>query len=369
MTPQRRAPRFSTLTSGVAFAALGLLGHVGVVSPSPGSDPDSRAAGALLERAADPSPADAAGEGDASPAAPIDSLLPCRAAILVEGDTGAVLYAQNADATLPPASLAKMALQIVVFRELVKGHATLSDSVVASANAATMGGSQVFLEEGEKQTLESLLEAVVIVSANDAAVAIAEHFSGSEAEFAARMNETAEELGCTHTHFVNVHGLDLARQGQNGTSARDMACLARALLDYPYALTLASTRRAPFRGGEFWLESTNEMLGRYEGLDGLKTGFTTRSGGCFCATASRGGRRLVSVVMGAGPGRERFHITRKLLDAGFAEEGRAPIDLARAKASLAGSRGAARTVSAPDSGSGSWYPVPSRGSASSDLRE
>jgi D-alanyl-D-alanine carboxypeptidase (penicillin-binding protein 5/6) len=292
-------------------------------------------------------------------AAAIDSL-PCRAAILVEAETGAVLYEQNADSIVPPASLAKMALQIVVFRELEEGRATLSDSVVTSANASTMGGSQVFLKEGEKQTLKSLLEAVVIVSANDAAVAIAEHFSGSEAEFAARMNEAARELGCTRTHFVNVHGLDLVHQGQNGTSARDMACLAQALLGYPYALSLASIRRAPFRDGEFWLESTNEMLERYQGLDGLKTGFTARSGGCFCATASRNGRRLVSVVMGAGPGNERFRITRELLDAGFAR--RPPIDLARG-------REAVPSLSPSDSARGSLHRLSSRASASSDPRE
>jgi D-alanyl-D-alanine carboxypeptidase (penicillin-binding protein 5/6) len=246
--------------------------------------------------------------------------LPCAATILVEAQTGTVLYEQDADEPRSPASLVKMMLQHIVFRDIEEGRITLADSVETSANASTMGGSQVFLKHGEKQPLGALLQAVAISSANDAAMAIAEHVAGTEEAFVARMNSEAKRLGCTGTRFTNVHGLDLWGRSMNVTTARDVATIARALVEHEHALNLSSTWRTPFRDGAFWLDNTNRLLRKYggvEGLDGLKTGYTWRAGGCFCGTAIRDGVRLVSVVMGARPGKARFLITRDLLEAAF----------------------------------------------------
>jgi D-alanyl-D-alanine carboxypeptidase (penicillin-binding protein 5/6) len=244
--------------------------------------------------------------------------LPCESAILVEAQTGAVLFAQNADAPRPPASLVKMLLQLVVFERIEKGDIAITDPVTASRHASTMGGSQVFLKEGELQPLESLLQAIAICSANDAAVAVAEHLAGTEQACVALLNERAKELGCTGTVLANVHGLDLPGAPRNRSTARDLARIGSALVNHPSALELATTRRAPFRGGEFWLDTTNLLLGRVDGLDGIKTGYTRRAGGCFCGTVERDGVRFVSVVLGAPPGRARFALTRSLVERAFA---------------------------------------------------
>jgi D-alanyl-D-alanine carboxypeptidase (penicillin-binding protein 5/6) len=246
--------------------------------------------------------------------------IPCRAGILVEAETGAVLWSHEADARRGPASLVKMMLMLETLRDVAAGKVALSDSITTSANASTMGGSQVFLKHGEVQTLQALLEAVGIASANDAAMAIAEHLEGSEEAFVKRMNAAAKELGCTQTEFVNVHGLDLRGQGRNDTSARDLARIARELVRYDEALRISSTWRKPFRGGEFWLDNTNKLLREFDGLDGLKTGWTPRAGGCFVGTAKRDGVRLIAVILAAQPGRERFEVTADLLEAGYAAE-------------------------------------------------
>jgi D-alanyl-D-alanine carboxypeptidase (penicillin-binding protein 5/6) len=251
--------------------------------------------------------------------------LACASALLVEAETGRVLWEQNADAPRSPASLVKMVLELVVFRELEAGRLALGDSVTTSANASTMGGSQVYLKHGEVQTVAALLDAIVLASANDAAMAIAEHIAGTEAAFVDLMNAEADRLGCRGTRFANVHGLDLRRDSRNVTTARDTALIARALIERPLALELASTWRKPFRGGEFWLDNTNKLLRRYgglEGYDGLKTGYTPRAGGCLAGTAERDGVRLVSVILGARPGHPRFHITKKLLERGFVSKPR-----------------------------------------------
>jgi D-alanyl-D-alanine carboxypeptidase (penicillin-binding protein 5/6) len=257
-----------------------------------------------------------AGAPQVAPAA-VAAPVPCASAILMDAQTGTILFEQDADLERAPASLAKMLTLLIVLEELESGLLGLDDVVVTSRNAATMGGSQVYLQEGEYQTVRSLLQALVIASANDAAVALAEHLAGSEDAFVERMNRRVEALGCQRTRFVNAHGLDLRRQEQAITSARDLALIARTLLRFPLTRELASTPRAPFRGGSFWLENTNHLLGRMDGLDGLKTGSTPRAGACLCATAERDGRRLVSVVLGAS-GVSRFGLTRRLLEAGFA---------------------------------------------------
>lgn len=243
-----------------------------------------------------------------------------KAAILLEAETGTVLFEQNADAVRGPASLVKMMLQLLVFEDVAAGKVGWDQEIEASANASTMGGSQVFLKQGEKQTLAALIDAVAIASANDASMAIAEHLAGDEASFVRRMNERAAELGCENTTFVNVHGLDLRRQGRNVTTARDLGRIAAALVRHDGALEVASTWRKPFRGGEFWLDNTNKLLRKFDGLDGLKTGWTPRAGGCFVGTAERDEVRLVAVVLAAGSGRSRFQVAAKLLDAGFDAE-------------------------------------------------
>jgi len=244
--------------------------------------------------------------------------LSCTSAILVEAETGTVLWEKNATARRVPASLVKMMLELVVLEDVEAGRLSLADSVTTSANASTMGGSQVFLRHGESQTLESLMHAVGIASANDAAMAIAEHIAGSEAAFVERMNERARELGCEQTTFGNVHGLDLRKDDQNWTSARDLSRIACELVKYPEAISISSTWREPFRGGAFWLDNTNKLLKRFDGLDGLKTGWTPRAGGCFVGTAVRDRVRLVAVVLDSKPGRARFDVTARLLEAGYA---------------------------------------------------
>lgn len=243
--------------------------------------------------------------------------LPCTSALLMEADTGAVLYAQNADAPRGPASLVKMMLLLVAYEALDRGELALDTKVRVSRNASTMGGSQVFLAEGETRTVADLLDAIAIASANDASMALAEHLAGGEKACVARMNERAKELGCRTTHFDNVHGLDLKGQ-RNVTSARDLARIARALVKHPRALQVSSTRRKKFRGEDFWLDNTNHLLGRFEGLDGLKTGWTPRAGGCFVATAERNGVRFIGVILAAVPGPSRFKVAARLLEAGYA---------------------------------------------------
>jgi D-alanyl-D-alanine carboxypeptidase (penicillin-binding protein 5/6) len=233
-----------------------------------------------------------------------------------------VLYAQNPDEPRQPASLVKMMLQLLVYEDIAAGRIRLSDEICASKNAATMGGSQVFLQQGETRTLADLLDAVAIASANDASMAIAEHVAGSESAFVERMNEEARSLGCTRTHFVNVHGLDLSNQPKNVTSARDLATIACALVRFPRALQVSSTKTKAFRGGGFQLDNTNKLLGRFRGLDGLKTGWTPRAGGCFVATAQRDGVRLIGVVLAADPGLSRFRVAQRLLEAGYSRNPR-----------------------------------------------
>jgi D-alanyl-D-alanine carboxypeptidase (penicillin-binding protein 5/6) len=288
----------------LSAAALSFLPACDDVSPAAGAEEQPSASRPRIERCL---------------LAPLDMKpLPCESAVLVEAQTGVVLYAQNPDTPRPPASLVKMLLQLVVFERIDAGEIAITDSVAASRHASTMGGSQVFLKQGEVQPLKALLQAIAICSANDAAVAVAEHLAGTEEACVALLNERARQLGCTGTVLANVHGLDLRGSPRNRSTARDLARIGRALVDHPLALELAGTRRAPFRGGEFWLDTTNLLLGKYEGLDGLKTGYTPRAGGCFCGTVEREGVRFVSVVLGAPPGRARFELTRSLLERVFA---------------------------------------------------
>ena len=252
---------------------------------------------------------------------------PYAAALLLEAESGTVLFAHHPDVRRSPASTQKLVLELVVLELVKAGKISLADSVSVSRRAARTGGSQVFLKRGEVFTLGELMEAVAISSANDACVAIAEHISGSTAGFVELMNERAQSLGMHDTRVVNVHGLDNTPVGKgNLSTARDLSKIARALiLAHPEALQWSSTRRKPFRNGKFMLRATNRLLGRFQGLDGLKTGYTRRAGSCLVSTATRHNMRLISVILGASSTSVRNRETRRLLSWGFNNFSRVPI--------------------------------------------
>jgi len=239
------------------------------------------------------------------------------AAVLLEPKTNTILYEQNAHDRHAPASIVKMTLELVVMREVEAGRLSLADSIRASAHASKMGGSQVYLAEGEVFTLEEMLQAITIASANDACAAVAEHIAGTTDGFVRMMNQEVEALGLKDTHYINVHGLDDEPGEGNYSSAYDIAQIGRELVRYPHILDWSSTVEAPFRGGEFRLQNTNKLLGHFPGLDGIKTGYTAKAGFCLCASAERDSLRLISVIMGADSNKHRFSETARLLGAGF----------------------------------------------------
>ena len=248
----------------------------------------------------------------------IDDDAPFAAAVLIEADTGTILLEHNAHTPHSPASTQKLLLQLVILDAVAEGRLSLSDSVYTSAWASKMGGSQVFLKQGEVFTLGELMESISIVSANDACVAVAEHFAGTSEEFVRSMNDKAAQLECSETHCVNVHGLDDTPRGEgNRTSAFDLSQIARTLLVHPQVLAWSSIRYKPFRDGTFTLYTTNKLLGKVPGLDGLKTGYTERAGYCLVATAQRRKMRLISVILGAKSERHRQDQTKRLLNWGF----------------------------------------------------
>ncbi|HET9887438.1 MAG TPA: D-alanyl-D-alanine carboxypeptidase family protein [bacterium] len=246
----------------------------------------------------------------------IDSLA-CAAAILVEARTGAVLYEQNADVVRAPASLVKMMLETLILEDVARGDLSLDDSVFVSKHAVDVGGARIGLVAGERVPLGTLLESIAVVSANDCAIAAAEHAAGSEEKFVERMNARAAALGCEHTKFSNCHGLDFPGYPGSESTARDLSKIARVLIEQPDALRIASLRETMRRKDALLSKTTNELLETMEGVDGLKTGFTTKAGGCFCGTIERGGVRFVSVVLGAAPGSQRFDMTRTLFERAY----------------------------------------------------
>jgi D-alanyl-D-alanine carboxypeptidase (penicillin-binding protein 5/6) len=243
--------------------------------------------------------------------------LPCVSAILIEPRTNQILHEQNARARRAPASIAKMTLELVVMNEVAAGRLSLDDTVRVSPWASKIGGSQVFLADGEAFPLGELMKAIAIHSANDACVAVAEHLAGNSDGFVRLMNQEVEALGLTDTRYVNVHGLDDEPGEGNYTTAYDISQIGRKLIEYPHILDWSSTVEAPFRGGSFLLQNTNKLVGRFSGLDGLKTGYTVKAGFCLCATAERNGFRLLSVILGADSNHNRFEETASLLAAGF----------------------------------------------------
>lgn len=242
-------------------------------------------------------------------------------AILMEMTTGTVLYEKDADTARPPASVTKVMTMLLIFDALAEGKIQLEDKVTTSEYASSMGGSQVFLETGEKQTVETLLKCISIASANDACVAMAEYISGNEEEFVRQMNLRAEGLGMKHTHFVNCNGLDA--EGHE-TSARDIALMSRELLlKYPEihnycTIWMENITHTTSKGSsEFGLTNTNKLIRQYEYATGLKTGSTGKAKFCVSATAEKNGVSLIAVIMGAEDSKARFKDTVTLLNYGF----------------------------------------------------
>ena len=238
--------------------------------------------------------------------------------ILIEAKTGTVLYEKDADTPRPPASVTKVMTMLLVMEALDSGKIKYEDTVTVSEYAANMGGSQVYLEAGERMTVHELLKCVVVSSANDAAVALAEYISGSEEGFVAEMNKRATELGMTRTVFENTNGLDDTAQN-HVTTARDIAIMSAELITkHPKILEYSSIWMDSIRGGEFGLTNTNRLIRFYNGANGLKTGSTAKAGFCISASAERDGMQLICVVMAASTRDSRNEIAKKLLDFGFA---------------------------------------------------
>ncbi len=241
-----------------------------------------------------------------------------RSYILMEASTGLVMLEENADEALPPASVTKIMTLLLVMEAVAEGRIGWDDTVTTSEYAASMGGSQVFLEPGEQMSVSEMVKCVVVSSANDAAVALAEAVSGSEEAFVKRMNERAAELGMKNTVFFNTNGLDDDADG-HVTSARDIAIMSRELITkHPQILEYSSIWMDTIRGGAFGLTNTNRLIRFYNGANGLKTGSTSKAKFCISATAKRDGMQLIAVVMASPSRDDRNETAKKLLDFGFA---------------------------------------------------
>jgi len=229
-----------------------------------------------------------------------------KAYLVMEGNSGKVLEEENAHEKRAPASMVKLMVADIVMEKLTRGEIHLTDKITASKAASKIGGSQVYLKEGEEFTLEELMQAMMIHSANDAAYAIAEFISGNVDEFVALMNEKVKDLKMSDTEFHSVHGLPPAKdQKEDLTSCYDMAILARELVKYPKLMEWTSTKQGEFRGGKFVLTNTNKLLTKMPEVDGLKTGYYRSTGFNITATAKKGNLRLIVVVMGSSTGKLR----------------------------------------------------------------
>lgn len=246
-----------------------------------------------------------------------------KSAVLMEPNTGKVLYESNADEKLSPASITKIMSLLLVMEALDRGDITLETVVTASEHACSMGGSQIWLEPGETMTVDELLKAAVIASANDACVALGEQIAGSEEGFVAMMNERAKELGMTNTNFVNCTGLDA--EGHL-TSAYDVAVMSSELIKHDTIKNYSTVWMDTLRGGKSELVNTNRLVRFYEGATGLKTGTTATAKYCLAATAERNGLELVAVVMAGETTNDRFNGAKKLLDYGFANYNFSAVD-------------------------------------------
>ena len=238
--------------------------------------------------------------------------------ILIEANSGKILFEKNKDKQVSVASMTKMVAQIIIFEELEKGSISLEDIVTVSHNASSFGGSQIYLETGEKISVLDLLKGISVASGNDATVAMAEYISGTEEKFVERMNATVKKMGLKHTHFKNCTGLD---EKDHYSSSYDMSFIARELiLKHPDVLKYSSIYEDYLRQNtenKFWLVNTNKLIHFYDGADGLKTGHTDDAGYCLAATAKRGDLRLIGIVLGEKDSKVRNQEMMELLDYGF----------------------------------------------------
>ena len=240
-----------------------------------------------------------------------------KSAVLMNANTGKILFEYNADDALPPASVTKVMTLLLVFEALDNGVIKLSDMVSTSEHAASMGGSQIYLEPGEQMSVDELIKSVVVSSANDAAASLAEYVSGSESAFVAAMNKRAKELGMNNTNFENTNGLDDTSEN-HVTSARDIAIMSRELMKHEKIFDYTTIWMDTVRNGTFGLSNTNRLLRTYKGCTGLKTGSTAKAKFCISATAKRDGLSLIAVIMGSPTRDDRNALAAKLLDFGFA---------------------------------------------------
>lgn len=242
-----------------------------------------------------------------------------KSAILIEQATGKVLYSKNSHEELPPASMTKIMTMLLIMEALDKGEIKMDEKVRTSEYAASMGGSQIFLEPGEEMTVKQMLKGIAIGSANDAAVAMAERIGGSEEAFVDKMNERAKALGLKNTHFENVTGLPVKG---HYSSAYDMAVMAKQLLKHHGITNFTGKYEDYLREGsdkKFWLVNTNKLVRHYPGVDGLKTGFTNEAKFCLTATAKKNGMRVIAVVFGAPSTKVRNAQVSKMLDYAFSQ--------------------------------------------------
>lgn len=240
-------------------------------------------------------------------------------AILMERDTGEIIFEKNSDKKLPPASMTKVMTMLLIMEALEKGKIKYDDKVRTSERAANMGGSQIFLEPGEEMTVEEMLKAIAVASGNDASVAMAEHLAGSEEQFVKMMNDKAKELGLKNTHFMNPHGLPA---DNHYSSAKDLAIMSKELLKYEDITKFTGIYEDYLRKGtedEFWLVNTNKLVRFYPGVDGLKTGYTSEAKYCLAATALKNDMRVIAVIMGAPTPKERNKQITEMFDYAFSQ--------------------------------------------------
>ena len=234
--------------------------------------------------------------------------------IIMEASTGKIIFEKDSNKEMAPASMTKIMTLLLIMEEIDNGNLKYDDEVIISKNAASMGGSQIYLEENSKGTVKELLTSIGIGSANDASVAMAEKIGGSVENFVNMMNEKAKALGCEHTHFVNPHGLDA--EGHY-SSAKDMAIIARELIKHESILEITGTYETTIthqNGKSIWLVNTNSLIRFYSGLDGLKTGFTDKAGYCLTGTMKRNDMRLITVVMNAKEKEDRNTDTINMME-------------------------------------------------------
>jgi serine-type D-Ala-D-Ala carboxypeptidase (penicillin-binding protein 5/6) len=242
-----------------------------------------------------------------------------KSAVLIERDTGTVLYDKNSDEKLPPASMTKIMTMLLIMEALEKNQIKMNEMVRTSEYAASMGGSQIFLEPGEEMTVEQMLKGIAIGSGNDASVAMAEKIAGSTEEFVNMMNKKVEELGLKSTHFKNPTGLP---EDDHYSSAHDMALMAKELLKYENITKFTGKYEDYLREGsdkKFWLVNTNRLVKFYPGVDGVKTGFTNEAKYCLTATAKKDNMRVIAVVFGADTPKDRNAQVTKMLDYAFSQ--------------------------------------------------